>query len=54
MEAIQSTALSSPTRHTMPSKTDRKWTTECLNTMFHLPTLLCPVHIYCEAKKKKI
>ena len=34
-------ALSSATQHEMPPKLGRKWGTECLNTRFLLPTLLC-------------
>ena len=37
----QSAALSSATQHTMPSELGGKWGTECLNTRFPLPTLLC-------------
>ena len=36
-----STALSSATQHAMPPEFGRKWETECLNTRFTLPTLLC-------------
>ena len=36
-----SAALSSATQHAMPPEFGRKWETECLNTMFPLPTLLC-------------
>ena len=37
-----SAALSSATQHaTMPPEFSRKWGTECLNTTFPLPTLLC-------------
>ena len=34
-------ALSSVTQHAMPPEFGRKWGTECLNTRFPLPTLLC-------------
>ena len=34
-------ALSSATQHAMPPEIGRKWGTECLNTRFLLPTLLC-------------
>ena len=37
----QSAVLSSATQHTMPPEFGRKWGTECLNTRFPLPTLLC-------------
>ena len=36
-----SAALSSATQHAMSSIFGRKWGTECLNTWFPLPTLLC-------------
>ena len=36
-----SAALSSATKHAMPPEFGRKWGTECLNTRFPLPTLLC-------------
>ena len=36
-----SAALSSATQHAMPSEFGRKWRTECVNTRFPLPTLLC-------------
>ena len=36
-----SAALSSATQHAMPPEFDRKWETECLNTRFLLPILLC-------------
>ena len=36
-----SSALSSATQHAMPPEFGRKWGTECLNTRFPLPTLLC-------------
>ena len=29
------------TQHTMPPELGRKWGTECLNTRFLQPTLLC-------------
>ena len=35
------TALSSAIQHAMPPEFGRKWGTECLNTRFPLPTLLC-------------
>ena len=34
-------ALSSATQHAMHPEFGRKWGTECLNTRFPLPTLLC-------------
>ena len=34
-------ALTSATQHAMPPEFGRKWGTECLNTKFPLPTLLC-------------
>ena len=37
----QSAVLSSATQHAMPSELSEKWGTECLNTRFPLPTLLC-------------
>ena len=37
----ESAALSSATQHTMPPEIGGKWGTECLNTKFPLPTLLC-------------
>ena len=37
----QSAALSSATQHEMPPELGGKWGTECLNTRFPLPTLLC-------------
>ena len=37
----QSAALSSATEHAMPLEFDGKWGTECHNTRFLLPTLLC-------------
>ena len=37
----QSAALSSATHHAMPPEFGGKWGTECLNTTFPLPTLLC-------------
>ena len=36
-----SAALSSATQHAMPPEIGRMWGTECLNTRFPLPTLLC-------------
>ena len=36
-----SAALSSATQHAMPPESGRLWGTECLNTRFPLPTLLC-------------
>ena len=30
-----------PTQHAMPPEHGKKWETECLNTRFPLPTLLC-------------
>ena len=36
-----SAAMSSETQHAMPPEFGTKWGTECLNTRFHLPTLLC-------------
>ena len=37
----QSAALSSVTQHAMPPEFEGKWETECLNTGFPLPTMLC-------------
>ena len=37
----QSATLSSATQHAMPPELGRNWGTECLNTRFSLPTLLC-------------
>ena len=37
----QSAALNSTTQHTMPPELGGKWGTECLNTRFPLPSLLC-------------
>ena len=37
----ESAALSSATQHAMPPEIGGKWGTECLNTKFPLPTLLC-------------
>ena len=36
-----SAALSSTSQHAMPPEFGGKWGTECLNTRFPLPTLLC-------------
>ena len=36
-----SAAWSSETQHAMPPEFGTKWGTECLNTRFPLPTLLC-------------
>ena len=36
-----SAAFSSATQHAMPPEFGRKWETECLNTRFSLPTMLC-------------
>ena len=36
-----SAALNSATQHAMPPEFGRKWATECFNTRFPLPTLLC-------------
>ena len=36
-----SAALTSAIQHAMPPEFGRKWGTECLNTRFPLPTLLC-------------
>ena len=38
---MSSASLSSATQHAMPPEFGRKWGTECLNTGFPLPTLLC-------------
>ena len=38
---MQSAALSSATQHAMPPELGGKSGTECLNTRFPLPTLLC-------------
>ena len=37
----QSTALSSAIQHAIPPALGGRWGTECLNTRFPLPTLLC-------------
>ena len=37
----QNAALSSATQHAMHPEVGGKWGTECLNTRFPLPTLLC-------------
>ena len=37
----QSAALSSTTQYAMPPEIGGKWGTECPNTRFPLPTLLC-------------
>ena len=37
----QSAVLNSATQHAMPLESGRKWGTECFNTRFLLPTLLC-------------
>ena len=37
----QSAALSSATQHAFPLEFGEKWETECLNTRFALPKLLC-------------
>ena len=37
-------ALSSATKHAMPAELSGKWGTECLNTRFPLPTLLCAAY----------
>ena len=44
-----SAALSSATQHATPPEFGRKWGTECLNTRFPLPTLLCagPIRSIC-------
>ena len=36
--------LSSAAQHAIHLGFGEKWRTECLNTMFHLPTLLCEVY----------
>ena len=36
-----SAALSSATQHAMSAEFGRKWGTECVNTRFSLPTMLC-------------
>ena len=41
----QKAALSTATQHAMPSKFGEKWGTECLNTRFPLPALLCAGYI---------
>ena len=38
---MQSAALSSATQYAVPLEFGRKWGTECLNTRFPLPTMLC-------------
>ena len=40
----QSATWSSATQHAMPPEFVRKWGTECLNTRFPLPILLCAVY----------
>ena len=47
-----SAALSSATQHAVRPEFGRKWGTECLNTRFPLPTLLCAG--YSVKLKKKI
>ena len=47
-----SAALSSATQHAMPPEFGRKWGTECLNTRFPLPTLLCAGNSVKLIKKK--
>ena len=37
----QSAALSSAAQHAMPPEFGKKWGTECVNTRFPLPTVLC-------------
>ena len=37
----RSAALNSATQHAMPPESGRKWGTDCLNTSFLMPTLLC-------------
>ena len=37
----ENAALNPATQHAMPPEFGRKWQTECLNTRFPLPTLLC-------------
>ena len=39
-----SAALSFAPQHAMPPEFSRKWATECINTRFPLPTLLCAGH----------
>ena len=39
--STQSAAPSSATQYAMPPDFSGKWGTECLNTTFPLPTLLC-------------
>ena len=48
-----SAGLSSATQHAMPPEFGRKWGTECLNTRFPLPTLLCAGYSV-KLKKKKV
>ena len=43
---------STTTQHAMPPEIDEKWGTECLNTKFPLPTLLCAGYSV-KLKKKK-
>ena len=40
----QGAALNPATQHLMPPEFGRKWGTECLNTRFPLPALLCAVY----------
>ena len=53
MVSRQSAALSSTTEHAMPPELDGKCGTECLNTRFPLPTLLCAVYSVKLIKKNK-
>ena len=39
--SMQSASLSSATQHAVPPELGGKWGTECLNTRFPLPNLLC-------------
>ena len=41
LASSRSAAFNSATQHGMPPEFGRKWGTECLNTKFALPTLLC-------------
>ena len=49
----KSAALNSATQHVIPPEFGRKWGTECLNTKFPLPTLLCAEYSVKLKKRKK-
>ena len=50
----ENAALSYATQHAMPSEIGGKWGTECLNTRFPLPTLLCEEYSVKLEKKRKL